>query len=64
MFVNHSDQLLVKKLDRIYDINVKTIVYEINNVRLKRYEIISQFNDFVKIANIDYDFVFSNRVFF
>ena len=54
----------MKKLDRVHNINVKTIVHDVDNVDLKRHKIIIRFNDFVEIANIDYDFIFSNRVFF
>ena len=60
VFINQFNQLLIKKIDRVYDINVKIIVNEIDNVYLKRYKIIIQFNDFIKIANIDYDFAFFN----
>ena len=64
MFVYYSNELLMKKIDCIHDVNVKIIVHEIDNICLKRYEIIIRFNNFVEIANIDYDFVFSNQFFF
>ena len=58
VFVNHFDQSLIKKFDRIYDVNVKTIVYEIDNVCLKRYKIIIRLDNFIEISNVYYDFVF------
>ena len=64
IFVCYSNELLIKKIDDIYDANIKIIVYEINDVCLKRHEIIIRFNNFIKIANVDYDFAFSNRVDF
>ena len=64
IFVCYSNESLMKKINCIYNVNVKTIVYDVDDVCLKRHKIIIRFNDFVEIANIDYDFVFSNRIFF
>ena len=61
--IDYFNKSLMKIIRFVHNVDVKTIINQINNVNLQKHWIIVWYNNFIKIAYIDDYTIFANRFF-
>ena len=61
--IDYFDESLMKITCFVHNVDIKTVVDQINNVNLQKYWIIVWYDNFVEIAYIDDYTIFTNRFF-